>query len=265
MRRPGIRRDRVLHAVLEAHGRAPLRDLRVHRCRLLGRHAALRREQLVHANLGVGRELGHEEVAVVAHLDVPAVREALERQCEMCVSEVAERARDVAPDVDDHGLRRLAKRCAGHQEQFPSRSHVPTASASPSNSRGGRDVVADCAPAVDGLSGVVEVVLDCIVKILRETPPNRHRPTERAWPNALFGNAHQQATSQETHRHVTSRHFLGRRAGEPIWRFSADFQRKHGRDSARRAECLRFGLGLVRLRTRGAMRDEESRGVAQLG
>ncbi|KUF05746.1 hypothetical protein AUL38_15695 [Leucobacter sp. G161] len=50
---------------------------------------------------------------------------------------------------------------------------------------------------MDGLSGVVEVVLDCIVKILRETPPNRHRPTERAWPNALFGNAHQQALARK--------------------------------------------------------------------
>ncbi len=131
-----VRGERVVHPVVEADLRGPLGDVLVHLLGLRRRPALRAHEQLVRVHLLALRQLGREQVRVVAHVDPVGVRELGDRLGEEGVAHVAERAHHVAPHVDDEAVGGDLEHLVGHQSQFPSRSQLTKAMPPPSMVKG---------------------------------------------------------------------------------------------------------------------------------
>ncbi len=125
----GVRDQLVLEVVIEAEFGTAGGDLGLRGLQLLERDADLGLEVVAdrHRLQGVRVELE----AVVADLDGGRLGEVLEGLLQMGVAQVAERAHDVAPDVDDNGLGGRAEG-TGHQAHTPSTSQTSWVLSDPS-------------------------------------------------------------------------------------------------------------------------------------
>ena len=107
---------RAVEVVLEALGRGELLELRVPRAGVLDAHAVLRGQALGAGRVGGRPACGSSSKLCQWTSHGVAVLEALERRLEAPLAEVAPRAHDVGPDIDEHGIQGTRSRSASSAE-----------------------------------------------------------------------------------------------------------------------------------------------------